>query len=152
MGTEEKVYKLGGLGKDAGAVLLLLMFAGISYRYKVLPSSGPLAAYFLLLAIMAAALLLFTITRITIAEEGVILHRPLGEIVIRKIGEVKISRGRALRARKKEVSLTIVGEAPDGKKIRKRVARKGELQERWEEFKEDLNCLRIDTAITRERT
>lgn len=43
-----------------------------------------------------------------------------------------------MRTRRKEVSLTIEGEAPDGKKIRKRVARRGKLRERWEEFKEDL--------------
>jgi hypothetical protein len=82
----------------------------------------------------------FVIREIVIGENGVSLKRGSRPIIIQKITDLKTRKFRG-----KDVNITITGLTPDGRKVRKRLARKGggDVDKRWEEFKSDLQKLKL---------
>jgi len=81
----------------------------------------------------------FAIREIVFSKEGVILKRGLRPITIKKITDLS-----ARKFRGKEVNITITGLGPDGGKVRKTLVRKGggDVEKRWDEFKEDLQKIK----------
>lgn len=77
------------------------------------------------------------IKEIVFSKDGMILKRRFRPIIIQKITDLKVHE-----TGKKEVSLTVVGSTPEGKTIRKTIARTGNVGKRWEEFKKDLQKIK----------
>jgi len=81
----------------------------------------------------------FAIREIVFSKDGVILNRGHRPITIQKITDLSTRKFRG-----KEVNITITGLAPDGGKVRKTLVRKGggDVEKRWDEFKEDLQKIK----------
>jgi len=100
-------------------------------------------ALFLIICPVLAILLLLSpmiiTTEIVISEKGVLFKRRFRPITIRKVTGLKTREFRG-----KEVQITITGLTPEGKEVRKRIARAGgnDVGKRWEEFKADLQKIK----------
>ncbi len=72
---------------------------------------------------------------IVFSEEGITFRRGFRPITIQKITGLKIRKFRG-----RENSLTITGLTPDGRQVRKTLARvgAGDVGRKWEEFKQDI--------------
>lgn len=81
----------------------------------------------------------FAMQEVVFSEGGVVLKRGHRSITIQKITDLSTRKFRG-----KEVSITITGLGPDGEKVRKTLVRKsgGDVEKRWDEFKEDLQKLK----------
>lgn len=81
----------------------------------------------------------FAIQEVVFSEGGVVLNRGHRSITIQKITDLSTRKFRG-----KEVNLKITGLTPDRRKIHKRIVRKGggDVEKRWDEFKEDLQKLK----------
>lgn len=80
----------------------------------------------------------FGVREIVFSKNGMLLKRGFRPITIQKITDLK---SRTFRG--KEVNITITGLAPDGRKVRKTLARKSTgVDKRWEEFKADLQKIK----------
>lgn len=81
----------------------------------------------------------FAIREIVFRKDGMFFKRGFRPITIQKVTDLNIRK-----FREKEINITITGLAPDGKKVRKTLARKGggDVNKRWEEFKKDLQKIK----------
>lgn len=81
----------------------------------------------------------FAIREIVLSEDGVLLKRGFRPIIIQKVTDLSV---RKAPIGGKKVGATITGLTPDGKRVRKTLARTGDVDKRWEEFKKDLQKIK----------
>ena len=81
----------------------------------------------------------FVIREIVISKGGISFKRGARPITIQKVTDLDVRKFRG-----KEVNLKITGLTPDGRKIHKRIVRKGggDVEKRWDEFKGDLQKIK----------
>lgn len=85
---------------------------------------------------------LLFVTEIVIGKEGLLFKRRFRPVTIRKVTDLKIREFRG-----KETQITIMGLTPEGKKVRKKIARTGggDVGKRWEEFKVGLQKIKSNS-------
>lgn len=84
---------------------------------------------------------LFYIEKIVFDKEGMTFQRKFRPITIREITGLEIIK------RGGTEGLKITGLTPDGKKIRKNIWREGGVGKRWEEFKKDLQKIKLKKEV-----
>jgi hypothetical protein len=94
-------------------------------------------ALFLLLVPVFILILSLHIEEIVFSKDGVSFKRRFRSFTIQKITDLEI-----LKSRGKERGLRITGFTHEGKKIRKALAREGDVKKKWEEFKKDLQKIK----------
>jgi len=146
----EKVYpyqKMSAAKIVLGEIAVWFLFF-LFYVMWVSMGSAPsfitliIALFLVLYPILAILLLLSPIIltmEIVIDKQGILFKRRFRPIVIQKVTDLKTREFRG-----KEVNITITGLTPDGKEVRKRVARAGgrDVGKKWGGFKADLQKIK----------
>lgn len=137
----EKVYTYVGVGTllplsigMIGLSIIWWLIFGTSLILGALGYVCALLAVLLFLNIFFPFIPHYSPRKIVINERGVILDRgPRSPIVIRKITSLK-----AKEKKGRVVSLTVEGLTPDGRRVKKKFIKNGDLSKRMEEFNNDL--------------